>query len=94
MPVTPHHLQQAVEIARSYGATRLVLFGSAATHPEQAQDLDLAVAGVPGWRFFGLAARLERALHLSVDLVALEPPTPFAQHVEQWGRVLYADNDA
>jgi predicted nucleotidyltransferase len=89
MPVTQHHLQQAVEIARRHGATRLLVFGSAVEDPARARDLDLAVAGVEGWALYGLAARMERALGISVDLVALEPPSPFTRHVERWGQVLY-----
>ena len=89
MPVTKHHLQQAVELARAYGANRVVLFGSAVDDPAHARDLDLAVAGVPGWEFFGLAARLERTLGINVDLVALDPPSPFSRHIDRWGKVLY-----
>jgi predicted nucleotidyltransferase len=89
MPVTQEHLRQAVEIARGYGATRVVLFGSAAEDPERARDLDLAVAGVGGWAFFGLAARLERALGIAVDLVPLDPPSPLSRQAERWGRALY-----
>jgi hypothetical protein len=43
-------------LAREYGATRLVLFGSAADDPETARDLDLAwlealrAGGTPGKR--------------------------------------------
>jgi predicted nucleotidyltransferase len=89
MPVTQHHLQQAVEIARDFGATRLVLFGSAVEDPVHARDLDLAVAGVPGWEFFGLRSQLERTLKIKVDLVPLEPSNDFTRHIERQGRVLF-----
>lgn len=89
MPVTEHHLEQAVRIARDYGATRVVLFGSAVDRPAEARDLDLAVEGVEGWGFYRLGAQLDRALGVSVDLMALHPPTPASRLVEKWGRVLY-----
>ena len=89
MPITQDHLQRAVQIARAYGATRVVLFGSALDRPEQARDLDLAVAGVEGWDFYGLGARLDRALGIEVDLVALDPPTESSRIVERWGKVLF-----
>jgi predicted nucleotidyltransferase len=89
MPVFPEQIEEAVRIARSYDATRLVLFGSAARDPEAARDLDLAVAGVPGWALFRLAAELERTLNVPLDLVPLEDDPGFAQHIEEYGKVLY-----
>ena len=83
------HIHTAVRIARDFGATRVVLFGSALDRPAQARDLDLAVEGVPGWTFYALGARLDRTLGVPVDLVALDDPTPFSRHIEGAGRVLY-----
>ena len=64
MPITTVDLRKAVEIARGYGATKLILFGSYLENPETARDLDLAVDGVQGWKLYELAARIERALHV------------------------------
>lgn len=88
--MTPVDLQKAVEIARGYGATKLILFGSYLENPETARDLDLAVDGVPGWKLFELAARLEEALHIPLDLVPLSADTPLTRRVEAHGEVLYA----
>ncbi len=90
MPVEQWHLERAVQIARGFGATRVVLFGSAVESPETARDLDIACEGVHGWDLFRLAARLERELGIPVDAVSLTPPSRFTRHVEQWGRELYA----
>ncbi len=75
-------------MARQFGATRLLLFGRALENPAAARDLDLACAGVPGWKLFELAAALEETLRVPLDLVPLAPPTPFTRLLEQRARVL------
>lgn len=90
MPITTVDLRKAVEIARAYGATKLILFGSYLEDPQKARDLDLAVDGVPGWKLFELAARLEEALRIPLDLVPLSADTPLTRRVEAHGEVLYA----
>lgn len=81
-------LSRAVNVARQFGATRLLLFGSALENPAAARDLDLACAGVPGWKFFELSAALEELLGLPLDIVPLDPPTPFTRQLEKRARVL------
>jgi len=88
MAVTAEQIEKAVGLAKAYGASRVILFGSAAEDPERARDLDLACDGVPGWKIFELGARLEKELHLLVDVVPLDPPTPFSRHIEKEGGVL------
>jgi predicted nucleotidyltransferase len=85
MGITRQHIEQAKEIARSYGADRVILFGRAQTDPEAARDLDLAIGGVPGWTIWELAAELEEALDLPLDIVPLEPSTPFTRRIEERG---------
>ena len=81
-------LEEIVRVARSFGATRLLLFGSALENPANARDLDLACAGVPGWKLFELSAALEETLRVPLDVVPVDPPTPFTQLIEQRARVL------
>ncbi|MCW5560116.1 MAG: DNA polymerase III subunit beta [Verrucomicrobiae bacterium] len=81
-------LSKAVLVARRFGARRLLLFGSALENPAAAHDLDLACAGVPGWKLFELASALEETLGIPLDLVALDPPTPFTRLIEKRARVL------
>lgn len=83
MPVTQEHIDTARRIARSYGATRLLLFGRGATDPEAARDLDIAIEGVPGWAIWELAGRLEREVDVPVDVIPLDEDTPFLRHIEQ-----------
>lgn len=88
MGIRQDQLDRAIALAKVYGATRLILFGSAASAPEQARDLDLACDGVSGWSFYELGARLEEELLIPLDLIPLTPPTRFTRLVEQRGQVL------
>jgi predicted nucleotidyltransferase len=81
-------LRQVCDFARAFGASRVLLFGSAAEAPERARDLELAPDGVEGWEFFRSGARLERIAGVPVDLVPLPPVGPFTLHVEARSRVL------
>jgi predicted nucleotidyltransferase len=88
MAIHQEQLDRAIALVKAYGATRLILFGSAVTTPEQAKDLDLACDGVAGWEFYELGARLEEELRIPLDLVPLSPPTPFTRLIERRGKVL------
>jgi predicted nucleotidyltransferase len=88
MSIEQEHLDRAIALAKSYGAKRLILFGSAATKPNEARDLDLACDGVEGWEFYELGARLEEELEIPLDLISLNPPTRFTRLVERKGKVL------
>jgi predicted nucleotidyltransferase len=88
MGVTEGQIARAVALAKAYGATRLILFGSALEDPEQARDLDLAFGGVTGWKLYELGARLEEELEISLDIVPLSPPTRFTRLIESKGKVL------
>ena len=74
--------------AKAYGATRLILFGSAANDPERARDIDLACAGISGWKLYEFAAHLEDELKTPLDIVPLHPPTRFTRRIEENGKVL------
>lgn len=88
MTIHQEQLEKAVKVAQEYGATRLILFGSALSRPDEAQDLDLACDGVTGWKLYELGARLEEELHLPLDLIPLTPPTRFTRLIERRGKVL------
>lgn len=75
-------------LAQSYGVTRLILFGSAQDNPESAKDIDLACDGVPGWKLYELAARIEEEINAPLDLVPLTPATRFTQMIERRGKRL------
>ncbi len=74
-----------IKKARKFGATELILFGSALKSLRGARDIDLACRGVSGWKLFELAASLENDLHVNIDLIPLSPSTRFTQHIEAHG---------
>ena len=64
-------------ILRDSGAREAFLFGSVASgRPRPESDADLAVSGCDPERFYRLAAEIERALDLPVDLVNLDRAFP------------------
>ena len=88
MAVTQEAISKAIEKAKQYGASKLILFGSALENMETAQDLDLACAGINDWSFFELAASLESELNIQIDLVPLDDSN-FSRHISRIGKVLY-----
>ena len=88
MAIEQKHLDRAITLAKMYGATRLILFGSALRHPDQARDLDLACDGVAGWQLYALGARLEEELQVPLGLVPLTPPSRLTRLIERSGKVL------
>lgn len=68
MRLAQKRLNIIIARAKAYGATRLILFGSAATDPEKARDIDLACAGIPGWKLYEFAAHLEDELKMPLDI--------------------------
>lgn len=85
---TSTEVERIIALAKSYGATRLILFGSGLESPSEARDLDLACDGVPGWKLYELGAKLEEEVHRPLHLVPLSPPTRFTRLIEARGRVL------
>jgi predicted nucleotidyltransferase len=81
-------IKKIISVAKSFGATRIILFGSAVEKPDEARDLDLAFDGVPGWKLFELGARLEEELKVPLDIVSLYPPNRFTRLIEAKGQQL------
>jgi len=88
MAVSHAQIERIIALAKLYGATRLILFGSAVETPDMARDVDIACDGVQGWKLYELAAKLEDELHTSLDIVPLSPPNRFTRHIELKGKVL------
>jgi len=89
MAVTNEHIGKAIELSRRYNVNQLILFGSSLEDISKANDLDLAVSGLEGWKFFELSARLEEELKLNIDLIPLDDDSKLSQHIRKVGKVLY-----
>ncbi|MHB1646742.1 MAG: hypothetical protein ACYCSW_09615 [bacterium] len=50
MAVTQKQIERIIALAKVYGATRLILFGSAVETPEKARDIDLACDPATAWK--------------------------------------------
>lgn len=82
-------VEQSVKFLRDCGATRVILFGSILSRPDEARDVDVACAGLPANRFYQIAAKLESILGMPVDLIDLDRSGKFRRFVESRGVVLY-----
>lgn len=89
MAVKLDKLPQVVGALVQMGATRVILFGSAAVDPARAGDIDLAVEGIPPERILDADVALMDILQQPFDLVARELNPRFFCVVERYGRVLY-----
>jgi predicted nucleotidyltransferase len=88
MAITQAQIDKIVSVAKAYGATRVILFGSSVESPQKANDLDLACDGVQGWKLYELASRLEEDLQTTLDIVPLTPPTRFSRLIQARGKIL------
>ncbi len=82
-------IDRCAEIARAFGVTKLILFGTAAHSPEKAVDVDFACEGLHGWDLFRFGAKLEEELGTTVDVIPLQAGDRFSQYVVEKGRTLY-----
>ena len=81
-------IDRAVQILKEAGCTEIYLFGSVATGEANAKsDIDLAVRGCPPGRYFHILGRLMMALDHSVDLIDLDSADPFAEFLQEKGRL-------
>ncbi|OQY46617.1 MAG: DNA polymerase III subunit beta [Desulfobacteraceae bacterium 4572_87] len=88
MKLNPAQMNRIIELAKNYGAKRLILFGSYLTSPDKAQDLDLACDGILGWKLYEFCGLLENELRIQIDIVPLSPETRFTRLIEQRGKAL------
>lgn len=89
MAITQEHINIAIELAKEYGATKILLFGSALNDPENANDLDLGIEGIEPSKFFLFGASLEDIILKSVDIVPLELNSLFVEHIKKYGKYIY-----
>jgi predicted nucleotidyltransferase len=86
--ITQLEIEKIIDMAKLYGARKVLLFGSALLNPETAKDIDLA-ADIPGSKLYGFAAHLEDELKIPVDIVPLLPTNRFVEMITREGKILY-----
>jgi predicted nucleotidyltransferase len=89
MAVTQQHIDKAIELAKEYGATKVLLFGSALNNPDEAHDLDIGISGIDSTKFFLFAGKLEDLIRISVDLIPLDINNPFVEYIKKHGKYIY-----
>ncbi|MCX7047022.1 MAG: nucleotidyltransferase domain-containing protein [Candidatus Sumerlaeota bacterium] len=89
MKIAEGQLNRVVDILRSMGAKRILLFGSYASSPETAQDIDLAVEGIPLRRLLDADAAVFEALEAPFDLVSREENPRFFDIISEDAKALY-----
>ena len=74
-----------------YGASRVILFGSASGNRDftESSDIDIAVEGLAKERFFEVSGCLMDASRFAVDLKAIEDLEPFVLTRVYRGMILY-----
>ncbi|MBI4560185.1 MAG: hypothetical protein HY706_21545 [Candidatus Hydrogenedentes bacterium] len=82
-------IQQVVGTLRSFGAKRILLFGSFVRDPTNAKDLDVAVEGIPLSRVWEADAELSEILNMPCDLVVREENPAFYEIIRKRATVLY-----
>ena len=87
--LTAQDREVIVGLCRRYGVTRAVLFGSSTRPDAEAQDIDIAVSGVPDDRYFEFYGELIFGLSRPIDLVDLDGESRFSALVRAEGVPIY-----
>jgi len=91
MSVTKEDIDLIIEISKSFGAERVMLFGSVLLDPETANDIDIAVEGIPDAEFLLYAGTIENRLRKSIDVVPIEIDNPFVRQILSKGKWIYGN---
>ena len=89
MPITQQQIGKLIEISKDFGATKVLLFGSALTDMNNANDIDIGVLGIPDDKFFIFGGTLDIELGINVDVVPLNLENPFVDYIKKKGKYIY-----
>lgn len=89
--IPKRELDKAIEIAKKYHIEQLYLIGSALyKNPEETNDYDFAVRGVPQGAFFRFYGELFQVMSKNVDLINISgEKTKFNEIVLRDGKLIY-----
>ena len=89
MIVPEERMLRAVNALKEFGARRVLLFGSYLDAPERANDVDLAVEGIPLNRLLDADVAVCEILEVPMDLISREENPEFFDIVARRGKVLF-----
>jgi predicted nucleotidyltransferase len=89
MSVTTIQIEKLIEIAKLYGATKVLLFGSALVDLQNANDIDIGVLGIPDEKILEFGGTLDIELGINVDVVPLNINSPFVDYIKRKGKYIY-----
>lgn len=81
-------IERAAAVLKSFGATEVYVFGSAATGKmHEGSDVDMAVVGLPAKVYFRALYDAGNALGRDLDLINLEQDNLFTRYLRTKGRL-------
>jgi predicted nucleotidyltransferase len=87
--ISQEEIDAIAGVARRYGVSRVLLFGSCLHATREPNDIDLAVEGIRPDQFFKFYGDLLFALAKPVDVVDLSVDTKFNRLVREEGVAIY-----
>ncbi len=89
MKISQKKLETVVEILKSFGADRVIVFGSYVSSPDTARDIDLGVEGIPLSRLGAAEMAIYQVLRRPFDLVSREETPEFFALIAKNSGTLY-----
>ena len=85
MAVNLDKIPQAVRALVNMGASKVILFGSAAENPESARDIDIAVEGISLNRILDADVKVGDILRQPYDLISREENSRLFDIISRYG---------
>lgn len=83
-------LATIVDISKEYNAEKVFLFGSCLENIKNAQDIDIAVAGIKPREFFNYYGKVAFAIKNEIDIVDLHDISKHLyKRIVSEGRIIY-----
>lgn len=87
--VSQNDIETIKRLSSKYHAGKVVLFGSSVDSEREANDIDLAIDGIPADKYYKYCGELMMSLSKPVDIVDLSVPSKFVDIILEEGIVLY-----
>lgn len=87
--ITKEDKSKIIEIAKKYGISRVLLFGSSIEQNREATDIDIAIQGIEASHFFKFYSELMLNLSKPVDVVDLNNKSKLNEIILSEGLQIY-----